>query len=1486
MAFIFEMKDLSWEQLRPPSELFVVKSLSPDSQFTSLAWTIIGNTQCTTTDGVFQLFDPDTDFISYCTTLMAGLIISATFALPIIYRIYDLSRHEKGQITVKGQIAKIGATLTPFLYLSWFFVNGMHLAWIEWLIIGTNFVAAALNHIQDGRVTVCCGELLGYWLGMLAVYLSLAMNAILSSELSSSWLLIASAAFSAMTFFLECFNSSRDPSGGEVPAFDNANIFSKISLSFANDLIAKGSKENLSKVDYPREPNGLNAVNGYTHLEAELDKIPENARFRVMRAICCMLNTQLAVLIILDVLAEAVSYVQPSVLGLFLDSLIKYSAGKSQLFTSYYFAVLMGVTPMITTSLTNLVRLICNRSLITIRVSLISVIYRKALKLAPGARENFEASKVMNLISVDSGQVVNVATFLPTLISAPVGLIVSIWQLWLFLGPSMFAAIALYTVLIPLSGAFSASIGNMFPAQMAAKDKRNKLTSNAFRNIKSLKLYSWEKPFYERIVDVRVNSELAIQRKVSLIVSALGLIWNMMGDLIAAAVFITFLYLKQGGLTPEVVFPSIMLLQYATTPFMALPMSISSLLRCLTSQNRLNELFTQNEQDYANYVRSSERSHGFEETSLTVEDATISWNGEDSTQKIALENITFKASHGDLVCVTGRVGAGKTAMLKALGGELSILSGSVSIKGSIAYCSQEPWLQNQTLRNNILFGQEFQEYWYNKVIDACELISDIKQMPKGDSTDVGERGISLSGGQKARVALARAVYSRADVFLLDDVLSAVDEHVSAKLIKKLFGSRGLLANRTIVLATNNVKVLSHSSLIIALENKKVVAADPFAEIIRKRQDSKIYRLIEEFGHADDLKQEAEHIENRKAVVLEIEKNDPDFHPTGLHVKPVKITAANVRLISDDDEEQENEAASLWIFKRYFAQLKPWYSIFFIVSLVLSTIITNCTNIYLGYMSNQALETLTDAKWYITAYLAIVVISSLGIFISNVWCNIVIGLRTSKILHNKMLWNLMHAPMTFFDATPLGRLINRFTTDVASLDDRLSTVLYYTTRSFLNLVVNLITIISGGPIVSLVIIPLAYFGNEYRKLYVPASRKVSRMGSAADSPILSHIEESLKGQSLLRTFDRTAQFIDIYEQRVDYWIRISFTQYNLSQWLGFRIQMMSAILMLASATSVVHLVGKDYISVGYGAVVLHFATRAGIMVRQTLDFLAQIEVSGVSLSRILEYVDIKQEAAYHVEDTEPHKLWPDKGKVEFKELSARYTEDGQDVLKNLSLIINGGEKVGIVGRTGSGKSSLTMALFRILEAHSGHIEIDGTDTSGLGLFDLRSRLAIIPQDAQIFDGTVRENLDPLNTEDDVRLWEVLELCHLKDYFQSQDLGLDTLLSDSGDNLSRGQSQLVCLGRALIHHAKVLVLDEATASVDVETDKIVQETIRKNFNDRTIITIAHRLNTIMDSDRIIVLDSGEIKEFDTPENLMNSKGLFYSLHNAEKKERESE
>lgn len=1412
------------------------------------------------------IFNSGTKFISKELAFVVESVVSLFFFPLLVARIIRLKDHQRGSLSMAGQVSFLAALLAPILRVAAQLLANDSVQYLEILITIVGLTSAGLSAVQNGRVAVSSPELLMYWLCIDITSSIHAIDAVLNTTKTRYIdLLIVMLGLAAFVAELLAYRP-RDRT-----SFDNHNVFSKITLGFLNPLLELGLKRRPERKDIPSPPRSMNSYNNYSRISLELESRFENKfnNYRLILALISMQKFQIFGQVGLNTISEFINYTRPLVLSWFLSALQRFHDSGGPLYPSVYIGLLAGIMPLVVAGLKSLSLTIDSIMNITTRTALTGLVYRKALRLSPQARKNYSSAKIMNIINVDTELVDGAAQQTSTIVTAPIAIIISTWQLYYFLGRSMFSAAVLYGIFAIYPSYVSRILFRIFPKIMKVKDRRTTAIANIFSNIKSLKLYAWEQPFYERVVEIR-REEMQLQQRTTAISASLSSMWTCLSDIVATAVFITFLYFQMGELSPEVVFPTLSLLSSVSAPFMALPMAVTAIGRAMASQKRICELLSQEEVQSENYHRE-DAEIGLDSKSVVVRNATITWYGSYTDENVALKNISFNASNGDLVCVVGRVGSGKSALLKALCDEMVILDGSITLKGRVAYCSQESWLQNQTIRENILFGNKYHEEVYNSTLEACDLVRDFNDLPRRDETVAGERGISLSGGQKARIALARAVYSRSDVYLLDDVLSAVDEHTASHLIDKLFSRRGLLASKTVILSTNNIQVLSNASKIIALQDKMILEQSTLREIEKHKDTSAIYKLIKEFDPRTNLETRI----NQGTSVEEATTQSASTHHFHHASLDERIGA---EMSPEIAEEAEGDSISLNIFRRYFDAAGNWSLILGTMLMLASVIVTNSVAIWLGVVSDKHLSSLSDARGYVAVYLILTFLSAASIFVGIFWFLGYVAVNVSKRLHNQMLWNTMRSPMRMFDITPLGRIINRFSGDVSILDTTLPTMLYYFVRSIMNTVIGIITIIAGAPVTIFVIIFLLFVGNTYRKLYVPASRHISRLASAANSPILSHIEESVKGVSILRAFGRTDQYVDMYEHRTDYWIVYAFVRANLRRWLAWRIQAMTAFLGISATLAMILFVQHNVLMVSFVGVVMHFVTRVGIMVAQIIFGWADLEVSGVALERVLEYIDCAQEVSTSSENVQLSTNWPAEGRLLFDNVSARYRPNSPDILRNVTFSVNPGEKIGIVGRTGSGKSSLTLTIFRIIEASAGHIYIDGVDISTLNLQHLRSRLSIIPQDAQIFEGTLRDNLDPYHRKPDQRLWEILDMCHLKRHFENLSSGLDTSLAGEGYTLSRGQAQLICLGRALAHDSKILVLDEATASVDVYTDALIQQTIRTVFAGRTILTIAHRLNTIMDSDRVLVLDKGEVKEFDTPQRLLESKGLFYELYNA--------
>ncbi|CAI4620570.1 ADM_collapsed_G0035900.mRNA.1.CDS.1 [Saccharomyces cerevisiae] len=903
------------------------------------------------------------------------------------------------------------------------------------------------------------------------------------------------------------------------------------------------------------------------------------------------------------------------------------------------------------------------------------------------------------------------------------------------------------------------------------------------------------------------------------------------------------------------------------------------------------------------------------------------------SSQIALKNIDhFEAKRGDLVCVVGRVGAGKSTFLKAILGQLPCMSGSkdsippklIIRSSSVAYCSQESWIMNASVRENILFGHKFDQNYYDLTVKACQLLPDLKILPDGDETLVGEKGISLSGGQKARLSLARAVYSRADIYLLDDILSAVDAEVSKNIIEYvLIGKTALLKNKTIILTTNTVSILKHSQMIYALENGEIVEQGNYEDVMnRKNNTSKLKKLLEEFdspidnGNESDVqtehRSESEVDEPLQLKVTESETEDEIVTESELELikansrraslatlRPRPFVGAQLDSVKKTAQEAEKTEVGRVKTKVYLAYIKACGVlgvVLFFLFMILTRVFDLAENFWLKYWSESNEKNGSNERvWmFVGVYSLIGVASAAFNNLRSIMMLLYCSIRGSKKLHESMAKSVIRSPMTFFETTPVGRIINRFSSDMDAVDSNLQYIFSFFFKSILTYLVTVILVGYNMPWFLVFNMFLVVIYIYYQTFYIVLSRELKRLISISYSPIMSLMSESLNGYSIIDAYDHFERFIYLNYEKIQYNVDFVFNFRSTNRWLSVRLQTIGATIVLATAILALATMNtKRQLSSGMVGLLMSYSLEVTGSLTWIVRTTVTIETNIVSVERIVEYCELPPEAQSINPEKRPDENWPSKGGIEFKNYSTKYRENLDPVLNNINVKIEPCEKVGIVGRTGAGKSTLSLALFRILEATEGKIIIDGIDISDIGLFDLRSHLAIIPQDAQAFEGTVKTNLDPFNRYSEDELKRAVEQAHLKPHLEkmlhSKPRGddsneedgnvndiLDVKINENGSNLSVGQRQLLCLARALLNRSKILVLDEATASVDMETDKIIQDTIRREFKDRTILTIAHRIDTVLDSDKIIVLDQGSVREFDSPSKLLSDKtSIFYSL-----------
>ncbi|XP_054264491.1 ATP-binding cassette sub-family C member 3-like [Macrosteles quadrilineatus] len=1178
---------------------------------------------------------------------------------------------------------------------------------------------------------------------------------------------------------------------------------------------------------------------------------------------------------------DMLAFVNPQLLNV----MIKFVAGKEYMWRGILYAVGMLVSAQLQT--------ICfHQSLMTMyivglnwRTALMSAVYRKALRISNSARKTSTVGEVVNLMAVDAQRCADFAPFAHMLWTSPITIAVALYFLWQILGPSTLAGLAVMIIIIPVNSFIANKVKFLQMKQMKYKDERVKLMNEVLSGIKVLKLYAWEPSFKDYISKIR-EKELKLMRRAALLNASTSFVWGCSSFLVSLATFGVYVLVDEHNvLTVEIAFVATALFNVMRAAISFFPMMIQLLVQSIVSVKRINRFLNAEELDFNSVSHDESKKEP-----LIIDGGSFSW-GTEKADAAVLRNITLKVNPGSLVAVVGAVGAGKSSLISAFLGEMDKISGYVNTKGSIAYVPQQAWIQNATVRDNILFGSAYDAKRYYKTIESCSLKQDLDMLPGGDKTEIGEKGINLSGGQKQRVSLARAVYNDADTYLLDDPLSAVDSHVGKHIFENVIGPKGVLSRKTRVMVTHGVTFLPQVDVIVVMKNGEIIETGTFKELLNNKGEFSDFLVQHITESKDELEVEGELeelIEENPTLKVQIQRQlskSGSVRSTSSsnfsHRKASTASEENIQTLTSQidkliqAEKTETGSVKLGVYMHYLKSAGLLLSVATLGFQLVSQALGIASNIWLSDWSSDtsaAVDGVQDKdkrNFYLEVYTALG-FSQMAAVIAGAYALAFGTVLASRYLHSSMLGNILHCPMSFFDTTPTGRLVNRFGKDVDVIDNTLPFTFSTALTGFGNVIGTIVVITYSTPLFATVILPVGLLYYGVQKVYITTSRQLKRIESVSRSPVYSHFSETVSGATSIRAYKVVDRFIKTSEDRVDANQVCLYPSLVSNRWLGIRLETVGNILIFFAALFAV--LGRDKLDAGLVGLSISYALQITGMLNLAVRMSSEVETNIVSVERIKEYSEVPTEAAWVVEPR-PDAQWPSHGTVQFQDYQVRY-RDGLDlVLRGVSFVVNGGEKIGIVGRTGAGKSSLTLCLFRILEAAGGQIFIDGLNISKIGLGDLRSKLTIIPQDPVLFSGSLRMNLDPFEKYSDSDIWRALEHAHLSVFARGLAAGLNHTISEGGDNLSVGQRQLICLARALLRKTKVLILDEATAAIDLETDDIIQQTIRREFKDCTVLTIAHRLNTIMDSDRVIVLDKGTIKEFDSPQNLLSSSSTIF-------------
>lgn len=1108
-----------------------------------------------------------------------------------------------------------------------------------------------------------------------------------------------------------------------------------------------------------------------------------------------------------------------------------------------------------------------------IRSGLTAMIYQKALRLKNSARKDTTVGEIVNLMAVDTQRLVDIMTFINLIWSAPFQIIVAIYCIYLELGVAVFAGVAVMVIMMPINAWIVNISKRMQQKQMKLKDERVKTMNEILNGAKVIKLYAWEESFMDVVLGLR-NREILQLKLMSYLSSVSLFLWTCVPFLVALVSFGIFVLLDERNvLDAEKAFVSLTYFNILRFPLVMLPNLASSIVMTWVSIKRLNKYL--NAPQLVEYVE-----YAPDGPAVNVSDGCFSWDAvtnEEKEAKLTLKNINVSVNKGSLVAVVGSVGSGKSSLISAILGEMEKVSGRVTFADirSIAYVPQQAWIQNLTLKDNILFGCEFDRHKYSRIIDVCELKPDLEILPAGDETEIGEKGINLSGGQKQRVNLARACYSDSDLYLLDDPLSAVDSHVAKNLFDRVISSKtGILRKKTRILVTNNLALLPFVDQIIVMKNGTVSENGTYKTLMENKGD--FADFVQQFSKNENHKTNEDDDEIPIQRTLSMSEGGDTIRQLSVD----KIHREDKKRITGDEKtETGNVKASVYI--EYFKSIRPLWLVTIVVGLISYQVSSAGANYWLSLWSTDkpnvvngtTVQDIPQRNLRLGIYGMFGFLQAVTIFLGVV--ALVRGsIDASVNLHKRLLYQILRSPMMFFDTTPIGRIVNRFSKDIDTVDSVMLQVIRGWISYFLQVVETVFMIAIATPWFLIVTAPIAVLYYYIQKFYVPTSRQLKRLESVTRSPVYSHFGETLSGVSTIRAYDASQRFIQESNAKIDKNATCSHCTVASNRWLAIRLEFCKNCILVFAALFAV--LSRESIDAGLTGLSLSYA----LSVTQTLNCLvrstSEIETNIVSVERILEYCANVCEADWTMPSLTLNPSWPDEGKIVFEKYATRYRPGLDLVVKDIDIVIYPREKIGIVGRTGAGKSTITLSLFRLIEPAAGRIIVDDIDITTLGLHQLRKRLTIIPQDPVLFSGTLRFNLDPFSECNDHELWTCLEHAHLKTFVNSLDEKLDYKVSEGGENLSVGQKQLFCLARALLRKTRILILDEATAAVDLETDSLIQSTIKENFKDCTIITIAHRLHTIMDSTRVLVLDQGKVVEFDSPESLLKkNNSIFFSL-----------